>query len=213
MPFVTHKMFNDSNLPNGYHVIKVGNGDFDLPESWLEDNTGDKMASLNLYYCELAAQYWARKNYPSNYKFFRLSHYRRYFFNYRRKRSKSWKGDVVHETDIARILTKKKVIIPIPTVKCPRYGRLYHHKGNSEEKDWLLTREIIKEHFPEYLDSFNKVLYGGLAIWDNMFITTRDVADDYSAWLFAAFSKFNEELDKGMTPRLLERMATWLSIY
>lgn len=40
MLVVAHKKFDDSNLPAGYQVIKVGKNQFDVPNDWLTDNAG-----------------------------------------------------------------------------------------------------------------------------------------------------------------------------
>ncbi|MCI8535619.1 MAG: DUF4422 domain-containing protein [Hungatella sp.] len=80
---VTHKPFDDSILPKGYHVVKVGKADIDTTAyNWSTDCTGDNIAEENPYYCELTAQYWAWKNLPESIKFTGIIHYRRCFFDY-----------------------------------------------------------------------------------------------------------------------------------
>lgn len=156
---------------------------------------GDNIADLNSYYCELTAQYWAWKNYTWNYEYFGLSHYRRFFFKYH-KNSKTWKDDILTEEDISKILKKHKVILSITSVKYPGIGRLYHNRDNSREKHWLIMERIIKRDFLEYYDSFEKVLYGRFIVWGNMFVTTKEISDNYSKFLFDVLSRFDQEIKK-----------------
>jgi hypothetical protein len=194
MIVVTHKDFDDSFLPTGYHVIKVGKANVSLKENWLSDNSGNNISKANPFYCELTGQYWFWKNYPGNDDdIIGLSHYRRYFFNYKKK-SKSWHEDILNESDARNILEKHKVIMAITSVKNKGIGRLYKKKDNSKEDHWIIIEEIIKEYYPEYFKSFKKVLYGRYIIWGNMFVTTRKIFNNYSEWVFGILSKFDNYL-------------------
>lgn len=64
---VTHRDFDDSILPAGYQVVKVGKRISDetaLSRGWLCDHPGDNIADENPWYSELPAHYWGWKNLP-----------------------------------------------------------------------------------------------------------------------------------------------------
>ncbi|WP_251552239.1 DUF4422 domain-containing protein [Neobacillus muris] len=194
---VTHKKFDDALVPNGYSVIKVGNVLSDEEASqlgYLCDDTGDNIAMENPYYCELTAQYWAWKNMPDTIKYTGICHYRRYFFGYSGK-SKSYEDDILTADQIRTILGKYKVIMAYPTVKYPGYGKLYPNRPDEkQDKHWVIINKIIKSDYPELYESFKKVMYGRFTIWGNMLITSKDIFDEYSSWVFEVLKKYDNEI-------------------
>ena len=61
----------------------ISKEDYDwLIENCIGDNTGDNISSLNRYFCEMTALYWAWKNYDKlgNPEYIGLMHYRTYFY-------------------------------------------------------------------------------------------------------------------------------------
>ena len=93
----------------------------------------------------------------------------------------------------------------ITSVKNPGEGRLYKNKDNSKEEYWVIMENVFKEYFPEYLESFQKVLYGKFVVWCNMFVTTKEIFNDYCQWLFDVLDKYDDALEKGHhEPRLRE---------
>lgn len=213
---VTHKLFDDSIIRDGYKVIKVGRNVSDEEaekHNYLLDNVGDNISSENPYYCELTAQYWAWKNLDESVAYYiGINHYRRYFFDYRLK-SKEFKNDIISKDRIISILEKKKAIMSFPTVKYAGYGTLYKNKPDTEQdKHWVIIRDIIKKDYPELVDSFEKVLYGRFTTWGNMVITTKDIFDNYSAWIFEILKKYDKELEE-RGERRIPRVDGFLSEY
>lgn len=206
---VTHKMFDKSIVPPlGYRVIKVGNKLSDEEaeaEGYLTDDLGDNISWENPYYCELTAHYWMWKNLESKYKYVGLSHYRRYFFDYTFE-SKRIQDDIISEEKIKNILKTKKVILSFPSVKVKGGSTLYKNKpDDQQDKNWVILDRIIKNDYPEMYDDFLKLMYGRFTTWGNMFITTRDIFDEYSEWLFEVLGKYDEKIaeeGKERTPRV-----------
>ncbi|WP_407894632.1 DUF4422 domain-containing protein [Lacticaseibacillus sp. N501-2] len=194
---VTHKDFDDTKLPKCYQVVQVGSDDHlqTLHPNWQRDNTGINISSENAYYCELTAQYWEWKNSTIKSKYVGLVHYRRYFFDYHDK-STSYDQDIITDRQIEEILQKKDAILSFPTAKYAGYGTLYNNKSKEEQDiNWVTIEKIIHDVYPEYVDSFNRVLYGKLATWGNMLITKRHLFEQYSAWLFDVLDRYDVQME------------------
>lgn len=203
MIVVTHKMFDDTVLPEGYQVIYVGEDkNIKLKSNWLRADIGDNIDTKHPYYSELTGQYWFWKNYKGSEQIMGLCHYRRFFFDYK-KSSCNWSQDILTSDEAEKILSKHKVIMSITSVKNPDEGRLYKSKDNSKEDYWVILENIIKQFFPDYLKSFQKVLYGKYVVWCNMFVASKTVFDNYCQWLFDVLNKFDDELEKQNKPRRL----------
>lgn len=197
---VTHKEFDDSIVPKGYQIVKVGkkiDDELALNRGYCVDSIGDNISNQNPWYCELTAQYWGWKNLSSSEAhYIGVTHYRRYFFDYK-KNTKQFFEDILTEERIAEILEKYKVIMSFETVKIPGYGSLYRNKSLEEQdKHWVIMKEIFSRDYPELMPSFEKIMYGKYAIWGNMFVTTKEVYDEYSSWLFEVLHKYDMEIEK-----------------
>ena len=154
---VTHKAFDDSIVPSdGYQVIKVGNvirSAEAASKGWLTDDIGDNIADQNAYYCELTAHYWAWKN-LRDVDVIGIVHYRRFFMDY--NGSKSFKDNILKKDSIVKIFSKYKVIMPYQECK---NGYFYLNVANPNKQQLLwLIREIIKEHYPAILPSYDSVV-------------------------------------------------------
>ncbi len=193
----THKKFDDSILPEGYEVVKVGMGLSDadaIKAGYRTDNTGNNIASQNPWYCELTAHYWAWKNLECD--ICGLVHYRRFFMDYSYK-SKRIQDDIMKQERIKEILSKYKVIVPYWGIKAN--DTMVLHKSMPREKDnrdWIIFQDIITQDYPEILPSFNRIVYGVKAWGLNMMITTKDIFDEYSEFLFDVLGKWDKELER-----------------
>ena len=196
---VTHKNFDDSNLPTGYNVIKVGNGISDeeaLDRGWFYDKTKVNISDQNPWYCELTAQYWGWKNIKDKNQITGLVHYRRFFFDYK-KNSQTFRDDILTLESARRYLDRYKVILSFPTVKYPGNSSLY--RGVPEEKQdkhWVIIDKIIKENYPDLYPTFEKIIYGRFITWGNMLVTSKAIFDEYSAWIFEVLQKYDAEIEK-----------------
>lgn len=196
---VTHKQFDDSVLHRngeGYVVIKVGNSLNDseaINRGWLCDDTGENISDENPYYCELTALYWNWKNMNSDIT--GLVHYRRFFVNYKAN-SKELADDILSVTEMARILKKKKIILPFPYIKVANCMVLYRNKPKTEQDyHWVLLEEIIYENHPDYVEAFEHVIYDcKTTYFANMFVTTRLLFDEYCTWLFDILKCYDEKI-------------------
>lgn len=150
-----------------------------LCETWQKDNEGDNISYLNPYYCELTALYWAWKNLNADY--IGLVHYRRFFSLSRNK--KDYINTVFSSSDFKKFSPDIQVFVP----KKRRYFietiyKQYEHNHYHEHLD--VTRQIIIEKQPDFLESFDVVMNRKWAYMFNMVIMRRELLDDYCNWLF-----------------------------
>ena len=154
------------------------------------DATGDNITEKNPYYCELTAMYWAWKN-LYDYKYIGLCHYRRFF----------WLNNYENEFIVKNIELMTELEKYICTNKLSEYFSdcdiiLPAHEdfGVSIEQqyiathsrdEWNVLKRVVAELYPEYKDDMEYVFKQDKCSCYNMFITRKDVFDNYSEWLFS----------------------------
>ena len=198
----------ESNALKPLHLGAI-NSKHDL--NMLRDDGGTHISDKNKYYCELTGLYWAWKNdtISEHLGFF---HYRRLFdFNHEKERTIG-SDQLIHYHGIDDYLfeefqiTDEKInsltdlydaIIPFPfanpegkTVKEQFNSSPHHHP-----QDLDLSREIIKELSPEFIDTFDNVMNGHLVHTTNMFILKRDIFDKLCSWLFNILDELHQRID------------------
>lgn len=187
---LTHKKFDYDGNPL-YEPLLNGSALLDEDFGYTRDDTGDNISKLNTYYAELTGQYWAWKN--SNEEIIGFCHYRRYFV-------KGISLKKIEKEDVLKWLGDYDIILP--QKKHTSYSNLDEIKfasleGNTCEKveDYTLLREIVEEKSPEYLDSYDGVLNDNEIHYFNMFISKKQLADDYFRWVFDILDEFKNRND------------------
>lgn len=163
-----------------YLPLHVGAALSDKELGYTKDNTGENISERNPSFCELTGLYWAWKNLDSDYV--GLVHYRRYFSLV--KKGKDPFENVLTYEQIRNMLYKYPVFVP----KKRKYyiETLYSHYAHTHYAEQLdLTREIIKDLYPSYLESFDEAVHKTYGHMFNMMILRKDFLDSYCAWLFA----------------------------
>ena len=158
------------------------------------DDEGDNISEKNPFFCELTGLFWAWKNLKSDY--IGLVHYRRYFSEYNKKMKKEEEKfkHVLSYDEAEKILENTDVILP----KKRKYyiENLYdHYKHTMYIEPLDITRNIIKEKYPKYLDEFDKIHKRTSAHMFNMFIMKKDVLDGYCKWLFDILFELEKRVD------------------
>lgn len=140
------------------------------------DDTGDNISNKNSYYCELTGLYWMCKNSPAD--IIGLVHYRRLF-------AKSRFGKYLSREDILDALSSADIIVP------KKVDRLEGSAYDAFKRDELIkvlmdeSRVTVEKLFPEYLESFDKIMYHDEKIaFFNMFIGRKDLMVQYCDWIF-----------------------------
>lgn len=190
----THKKYTMASDPMylPLHVGAEGKTDADgneLDFGYVKDNTGDNISAWNPSFCELTGLYWAWKNLKEDY--IGLVHYRRYFCLH--KTNDPFDG-VLKYSELALMLEDTSVFVP----KKRKYyiETLYSHYAHTHYADHLdQTREIIREKYPMYLPSYDKVVRQRSGYMFNMMILRRELLDQYCAWLFDILFALRERID------------------
>ncbi|WP_195218197.1 DUF4422 domain-containing protein [Turicibacter sanguinis] len=172
------------------HVGREGKDDI----GYIGDNTGNNISFKNPYYCELTGLYWGVKNIECDY--LGLVHYRRHFAM---KVVKPWEykkkfNYVLSEQKINKLLIKYDLIVP----KKRKYyvETLYSHYANTHYASHLdETRKIIEYKYPEYTQSFDKIMNRRSGYMFNMFIMKKDLVEQYCEWLFSILEELETKID------------------
>lgn len=163
---------------------------------YAKDNTGDNISALNPEFCELTGLYWAWKNLDSDY--IGLSHYRRHFSSGRKDKN-PWKRILTYH-EIEPLLPRVKVFLPAPR----KYyiETLSSHYAHTFEASHLeITRDILRESYPDYISAFDAAMKRTGGHMFNMLIMERSFLDRYCAWLFSVLFALYERVGvEGMSP-------------
>ncbi len=160
------------------------------------DDEGENISQLNPYFCELTALYWAWKNLDAD--FIGLAHYRRHFSLHPHSRNK-WNA-VLTQKEIESDLDSIKVFVP--SKRNYYIETLYSHYAHTHYSAQLdETRKIIQAKYPEYINSYDKVLNQRWGYMFNMMIMDINLYYDYCEWLFSILFELRSRLgENGLTP-------------
>lgn len=147
------------------------------------DDEGENISARNPNWCELTGLYWAWKNLPCD--VLGLAHYRRHF--------KGASGALTAD-ECARLLERADVILPKPRnyyieTSYSQYVHAHH------PEDLNVTRAIIAERSPNYLEAWDKSMKSTKGHRFNMFIMKRELADRYCEWMFDILFELERRLD------------------
>ncbi len=179
---ITHKPFTPpkDSMYVPLHVGRAGAEDFGF---W-GDDTGDSISGLNPYFCELTGLYWIWKNY-SQADVIGVCHYRRYLLNEN--------GSVFTEAQLQKLLEKYDIVTTkLLTLTCSYYEGF---RENHHSKDLITTGEVLKEKYPEYWNTFEKLVHGPHTYFGNIFITSKELFDCYCSWLFDILFEVQKRTD------------------
>ncbi|MDR2406913.1 MAG: DUF4422 domain-containing protein [Bacteroidales bacterium] len=166
------------------------------------DDEGDNISIKNKSYCELSGLYWAWKN-LKDVNYIGLCHYRRYFdFHNKINLFKNLEivspdhFDTLNLTvpDIDKLFGKSDIILAKPNVYpySLRVDYCYSHLS----KDISVIESIVGELYPDYLNSFKKIMYENNKLSHyNMFIMKWRDFENYCTWLFNILEKAEERID------------------
>ncbi len=173
----THKMFSPPK--NSIYVpIVAGANQNHLP--FLKDNTGENISDKNPYYSELTALYWIWKHDKSKYVGF--THYHRYFY----------RDTFISKKEIKELLKRYDLIVPSPLLLDNTVFLQYasvHYKN-----DLLLAcKEIEKQDFT-YHATIKEILNQNKLYTCNMFISSKEVLNDYLSFLFPILFSLEEQI-------------------
>jgi hypothetical protein len=194
------------------------------PDIYLRDNSSENISDLNSYFCELTAMYWLWKNYDQKpFEIIGLAHYRRYLFTNHlpfvmkdrllhmlgkpvEKKIFGWQNIkvaelddyIVSETFAKSILKSFKIILPYPIkIDYPQNAKSVRESYElaHSETDLSILESIIRDKCLECVPAFYQTMEQNYLSICNMFITTREVYDDYCNWLFPILFELYEKIE------------------
>ena len=167
--------------------IQVGAALTDIKLYDLTDMTGDNISEKNPVYCELTGLYWMWKNMVSKASaddYFGIYHYRRVL-------------DIDGE-DLKRCAAKDfDAILPYPMIHVPDIKE--HHSRYTNEAEWELLLEAVKELAPDYMGSYESIFSGEYFYNYNMFLAKGKIVDELCSWMFPVFERLEELCKKSGT--------------
>lgn len=156
-----------------------------------DDSIDGNISSKNKDYCELTGLYWIWK--ASEADMLGLCHYRRYF--------KGKNGKLIEKEEIIEYLSNYDMILPKKSNLIK--GSYWETYQNHYLYDALeITRKIIQEKFPQYLDTFEKILNQPSFSNYNMFITRKELLNSYCNWVFPILEEVENRINVEEYPRV-----------
>lgn len=179
---MTHKKFKEpeDRIYVPLHVGRAGGEDF----GYVGDDTGDNISDQNCYYGELTGVYWVWKNVRTE-DYVGICHYRRYFC--------TEEGRIFTEKDYLSILGGYDII----TSRKLRLNYSYFDGYASDYNilDLVITGEVIRQLYPEYYDTFERLVHEKGTYFGNMMVTSKALYDEYAQWLFSIFHEAEKRIN------------------
>lgn len=189
MVIAAHKPY-EFPVDEMYLPVHVGSAGKATIPGTVRDDTGEQISALNPTYCELTGLYWLWKNSePSD--VYGLSHYRRFFAG-----TLAHPGGkrVLGSADVAQAMAGVDIIVGrrrwygVETIRS-------HYANAHHAKDLDLTREVIEQSYPDYLEAFDTVMSRRSLSLYNMALMRADVFEDYCTWLFTILDQVHARID------------------
>ncbi len=158
------------------------------------DDTGDNISSKNLNYNELTAQYWVWKNDRKS-SIVGFCHYRRFFKNKRATNKKTFYQQLLKPNDIRKILVDYDIICHRIDLGKVTKDRIATNTSALRTKDIGVVRDIIlSKHGTKDAKAFDAVMERDWNYLLNMFICNKELASNYSSWLFGILSELEKNI-------------------
>ncbi|WP_077329095.1 DUF4422 domain-containing protein [Virgibacillus siamensis] len=185
--------------------IHVGKGKGNKDLGIIGDDTGDNISKKNDNYCEMTALYWIWKN-EQHADNTGLMHYRRYFdfadtYKDHHQTEVFLNGQVFDfekygqeaPNQINALMEEYDIILPEPHTMPFSVESNYRDVHHSEDLDTL--REIIEEKYPKYIDAFDTCMKRESFFLFNMFVTKREIFEQYAEWVFDVLFELEDRID------------------
>ncbi|MGB4661423.1 MAG: DUF4422 domain-containing protein [Mobilitalea sp.] len=157
------------------------------------DDIGENISEWNPLLNECTALYWIWKHSKSDY--IGLNHYRRYFL---RNNVRNDIQNIVDEETVEKILEEYDIILSDLIFCNPSNVERQLKLSIGEEAfqtGFALIRDIIAQKHSDYLDAFDE-LFRGFAFYPcNLFITRKEILDQYCEWLFDIIIDAAKQID------------------
>ncbi len=192
MIVASHKLYE---MPQDtmYLPVQVGAAGKAKIDGFTGDDSGENISEKNPTYCELTGLYWAWKNLDCD--AIGLAHYRRHFSMKSRgyRKSHGIFASVLSYEEAEALLARYDILVP----KKRKYyiESLYSHYAHTFDARHLdVTREIIAEKYPAYVDYVDAVYRQRHGYMFNMFLLRKADLDAYCCWLFDVLGELERRI-------------------
>jgi len=120
-----------------------------------------------------------------------------------------WKPKILSAREINFLLENHDAILPVRR-KLRQSIRIHYQKYHNQN-DLILIDNILKKKYPEYVNSFDKVLDSKRLFANNMFIMKWENFDKMMNWLFFILFEFEKRIDLEDYKGYQERIFGFLS--
>lgn len=193
---ITHKPYPVAQ-DEMYRKLCVGDYQDDISAS---EHDGQNIAEYNGRLNELTGLYWIWMNTVN--KYVGLSHYRRYFENCGHKLDRIGVEDLLVADGYDIILSRKT---ELPWSLEENISRTVGKEYSDAMKDSLI--KAMKKRRPKSVETFRKVLAGNRLYTCNMFVTRREILDQYCKWLFSFLLEATDKVDFSQAAGYAKRTA------
>lgn len=179
---MTHKKF-PTPADGVYVPLHVGRArSADL--GYIGDDTGVSISDKNCYYGELTGVYWVWQNIRTS-DYVGVCHYRRYFC--------TEEGRILTGAEYEEILSQYDII----TSKKLKLNYSYFdgYASDYNMMDLVVTGEVIRQYYPDYYETFERLVHGKGTYFGNMMVCSKALYDAYCEWLFGIFEKAEAKID------------------
>lgn len=197
-----------------YLPIHVGAAMSNQKLPYQRDDEGDSISSKNSNYCEITGIYWAWKN-LKNVDYIGLCHYRRYFDVanklYFRDRLNCSPNDLSSVVDLnPNLLSDCDIILARPKILPRSLAQDYCRYHIAQ--DYKILKEIIVDIYPQYNNSFIKVMeQNNKPSLYNMFYTSWSIFDQYCEWLFRILQEAEKRIDTSSYDAVQKRVFGYMA--
>ncbi len=169
---------------------------------FFHDNEGESISGKNRTYCELTGLYWMWKNVTADY--YGLFHYRRYLYpDPAAERPYFFAGppsekllEELHFDRLREMIGQNDLVVPLPESMRMSAKEYYARSFNHYRKDIELAERIVGEMHPEYSRATSEYLSGEDQIFMNIAVMSREVLNDYCAFLFPVLEEYDRRADR-----------------
>lgn len=203
---VTHKDYPQIKNDDCYIPLCVG--EKYKNSKYVSELNGKNIAYLNDKINECTGLYWIWKNTKEN--IVGLNHYRRYFS----RGIINNRADILLSYEIYQMMNKYDMVLPVDegfdiTVKQQLVNTIPDKK--IAELGISIMRNSIMQKQPDYLAFFDDVMNSYNFYRCNMFITRREILNQYCEWLFSFLIDAAEQIDVSETDEYSKRIIGFLA--
>lgn len=235
--FVSHRTDIDSQLIDNpiYYPMRCGAYFDEHPLTNLPgDDTGDNVSELKPYLSEFSVQYWAWKNFRSDY--YGLCHYRR-FLSFSSKKYKTDEftmvynallcprtakkygltepekmGGIIRQYDIVTSEYAPVGNIPTPEGKKPTVLEMWggHRDDFCKPKALDLMLQLIDERFPKYSKAAREYLDGNMHRGFNCYVMRKPYFEEMCGFQFSIMLEIINRLDMTGYTAMMKRTPAFI---